>query len=402
MLIKGKRVILGITGSIAAYKSVFLVRELVKSGADVQVIMTDAASDFVTPLTLSTLSKKPVLSDMLKDPLAGIWNNHVDLALWADVMIIAPASSNTMSKMVTGQSDNLLMLTFMSAKCPVFFAPAMDLDMYQHPSNKENLQKLQDFGHHLIPAEKGELASGLEGEGRMAEPANILAQIETFFEERMPLRGKKVLVTAGPTYELIDPVRFVGNFSSGKMGFAIAEAFADAGAEVHLVAGPTNLESDHKNIQRTDVVSAEEMFEACKKLHEQCDIVVMSAAVSDYRPANKSDQKIKKEADDKMEVRMVRNPDILSWMGENKPKDQILVGFALETQNAEENARKKLASKNLDLIVLNTLEDEGAGFGHDTNKVSFVSRENKSRSFELKSKSEVAADLLDHLTKLLV
>lgn len=399
MFLRGKRIILGISGSIAAYKSILLSRELVKAGAEVQVIMTRAAADFVTPLTLATLSGRPVLTDMVKDPFSGQWNNHVELALWADLMIIAPASSNTLSKMVSGQSDNLLLITFMSAKCQVFFAPAMDLDMYQHGSNADNLRQLQDYGHHLIPAEKGSLASGLEGEGRMAEPEHIIAQINNFLKSQMPLRGVKVLVTAGPTYELIDPVRFIGNFSSGKMGVAIAEAFAERGADVMLVCGPSNIKTDHPLIERINVMSALEMYEACQKYHADRQIVVMSAAVADYRPENISDQKIKKEAEDRMRIDLVRNPDILSWMGEHKPKDQILVGFALETENAESNARKKLEAKHLDLIVLNTLEDEGAGFGHDTNKVSFVEKENKSVSFELKSKSEVARDLVDHLVK---
>lgn len=399
MFLKGKRIILGISGSIAAYKSVFLTRELAKAGAEVQVIMTRAASDFVTPLTLATLSGRPVLSDMVEDPLSGQWNNHIELALWADLMIIAPASSNTMSKMVSGQSDNLMLITFMSAKCPVFFAPAMDLDMYQHGSTKDNIQQLQDYGHHLIPAEKGSLASGLQGEGRMAEPEHILAHLNNFLEAQMPMRGMKVLVTAGPTYERIDPVRFIGNFSSGKMGVAIAEEFAERGADVTLICGPSNIKSAHPLINRIDVMSAQEMYEACQQHHADSRVVVMSAAVADYRPETISDQKIKKEAEDKMHIDMVRNPDILSWMGKNKPKDQVLVGFALETENAEANAQKKLNAKNLDLIVLNTLEDEGAGFGHDTNKVSFVEKENKSTSFELKSKSEVARDLVEHLLK---
>lgn len=400
MYFEGKRVILGISGSIAAYKSVFLAREMIKAGAEVQVILTTAATDFVTPLTLGTISQRPVITDILKDPLSGVWNNHVDLAQWADVMVIAPASSNTLSKMVSGQSDNLLLLTFMSANCPVFFAPAMDLDMYQHGSNKRNIEQLQEFGHHLIPAEKGALASGLSGEGRMAEPEHIMEQLNEFWRDQLPLRGKTVLVTAGPTYEKIDPVRFIGNFSSGKMGFAIAESLAQKGANVRLVCGPNNQTAHHANIRRTDVVSGREMFEACKQYHAESDMVVMSAAVADYRPAEEFNQKQKKDQGGLAPIEMVENPDILAWMGKNKPAEQFLVGFALETNNAEANARKKLEAKNLDLIVLNSLSDEGAGFGHDTNKVTFLSRENKNISFELKTKQAVANDLVEHLIKL--
>lgn len=400
MWLSGKRIILGVSGSIAAYKAAFLAREIIKAGADVQVIMTEAATDFITPLTLSTLSRRPVLSDMVKDPLTGEWNNHVELALWADAMIIAPTSANTLSKMVAGQSDNLLLITYMSAKCPVFFAPAMDLDMYRHAGTIDNIKKLQEMGNVLLPAEKGELASGLEGEGRMAEPESVVAQVNEWFESKLPLRGKRVLVTAGPTYELIDPVRFIGNFSSGKMGFAIAHEFASLGAEVILVAGPGKEIVTDDQIERIDVVSAEEMFSACKDHYQDVDVVVMSAAVADYRPANQSEKKIKK-SDDSMQIDLVRNPDILRWMGQNKPDGLLLVGFALETNDALANAKKKLESKNLDLIVLNTLEDDGAGFGHDTNKVTFIGRENKSHSFELKSKREVAHDLVAHIQKML-
>ncbi len=400
-MLKGKRVILGISGSIAAYKSVFLLRELVKAGAEVQVIITDAAKAFVTPLTLSTLSGKPVLSDMVQDELLGVWNNHVELALWADLMIIAPASANTMAKMVGGQSDNLLLITFLSAKCPVFFAPAMDLDMYQHGSTGVNMDKLIGFGHHLIPSESGELASGLQGLGRMAEPINILHFINEYLQAQLPLGGLRVLVTAGPTYERIDPVRFIGNFSSGKMGIAIAEAFAEKGAQVILICGPTSVPVSHERILQMDVVSAEEMFEACKQMHQQVDIIVKAAAVSDFRPATINEQKIKKAAHEGMTIELVRNPDILHWLGQHKPEKQILVGFALESENAEANAQKKLKAKNLDLIVLNTLEDTGAGFGHDTNKVYFIGHENKTISFELKSKREVAEDLVQHLQKMM-
>lgn len=400
MFFEGKRVILGISGSIAAYKSVFLAREMIKAGAEVQVILTTSATDFVTPLTLGTISQRPVITDILKDPLSGVWNNHVDLAQWADLMIIAPASSNTLAKMASGQSDNLLLLTFMSAKCPVFFAPAMDLDMYQHGSNKSNIERLQKYGHHLIPVESGSLASGLSGEGRMAEPAHIMQQLNDFWRDQLPLRGKKVLVTAGPTYEKIDPVRFIGNFSSGKMGFAIAESLAQKGANVRLICGPNNETAHHANIERTDVVSAREMFEACKQYHADSDMVVMAAAVADYRPAQEYDQKMKKDQGGLGSIEMIENPDILAWMGKHKPAEQFLVGFALETDNAEANARKKLDAKKLDLIVLNSLSDKGAGFGHDTNKVTFISRENKNLSFELKTKQAVANDLVEHLIKL--
>lgn len=400
MWFRGKRVILGVSGSIAAYKSAFLVRELIKAGAEVQVVMTASASDFISPLTLATLSKRPVWSDLVKDKQSGEWNNHVELAQWADAIIVAPASSNTLSKMATGQTDNLLLITIASAKTPVFFAPAMDLDMFRHGANTENINKLQEFGHILLPSESGELASGLEGEGRMAEPGHIMQQVNDYFYERMPLRGKKALVTAGPTYERIDPVRFIGNFSSGKMGFAIAETLAEAGAEVTLVCGPNHLKSHHTGISRIDVSSAMEMFDACKANHNNADVVVMSAAVADYRPAEPSEQKIKKTGEE-LQIQLVRNPDILRWMGEHKPKNQKLVGFALETENAEANAQKKLEAKNLDLIVLNSLQDEGAGFGHETNKVTLIGRGNKITKFELKTKKEVARDLVGELLKMI-
>lgn len=396
MWFKGRRIILGVTGSIAAYKSAFLLRELVKAGAEVQVIMTKSASGFITPLTMATLSGKPVLTDVVKDEDTGTWTNHVDLALWADAVIVAPASSNTLAKMASAQSDNLLLLTFLSAKCPVFFAPAMDLDMHAHEANQLNISKLQDFGHILLPSELGELASGLSGFGRMAEPLSIISQINDYFVARLPFTGKKVLVTAGPTYERIDPVRFIGNFSSGKMGFAIAEELASRGAEVVLVAGPVHLKTSHPLIQRVDVESAGEMFEACKAHFSGKDIVIMSAAVADYRPEYTHNQKIKK-SDTEMSIGLVRNPDILKWLGQHKESNQHLVGFALETENAVDNAISKLKAKNLDLIVLNSLEDSGAGFAHDTNKVTFISAENKTQCFELKSKTEVAKDLVDYL-----
>jgi phosphopantothenoylcysteine decarboxylase / phosphopantothenate---cysteine ligase len=396
MWFKGKRIILAITGSIAAYKSVFLVRELVKAGAEVQVVVSDAALQFVTPLSLSTLSKKPVLSEYVQDKLAGVWTNHVELALWADAMIIAPASANSMAKMASGQADNLLLTTFLSAKCPVFFAPAMDRDMYLHGSTKDNIEKLQAYGHLLIPAESGELASGLDGEGRMAEPQNIMAFINDYFESKMPLLGKKALVTAGPTYEKIDPVRFIGNYASGKMGFAIADELASMGAEVTLVSGPSVLSPANPVVKLIRVESADEMFEACKLHHQGADVIVKSAAVADYKPATQAAQKMKK-SEDTLKIDLVPNPDILTWLGANKPAGQFLVGFALETENAIENAKGKLLRKNLDLIVLNSLADAGAGFGHDTNKVTFINSKNNLHSFELKSKAEVARDLVRYI-----
>ncbi|TVR42080.1 MAG: bifunctional phosphopantothenoylcysteine decarboxylase/phosphopantothenate--cysteine ligase CoaBC [Cryomorphaceae bacterium] len=394
--LSGKRILLGITGSIAAYKSAFLTRELVKAGAYVRVIMTHGARDFITPLTLATLSRNPVLSDLIEDRESGVWTNHVDLALWADAMIIAPVSAHSLGKMVTGQSDNLLLLTFLSAKCPVFFAPSMDLDMFKHGSTRENIEKMQSFGHILIPVGKGELASGLEGEGRMAEPEEIIQQVHNYFEARLPLRGKKVLVTAGPTFERIDPVRFIGNFSSGKMGYAIAEELAQRGAEVTLVSGPTSLKTKHERIQTIHVESARDMLEACQREFAAVNWVIMSAAVADYRPAEQSDQKIKK-TDAQPTVHLALNPDILKWMGQHKAPNQILVGFALETNNAVENARKKLKAKNLDLIMLNSLEDDQSGFGYDTNKVTLITADNKTLPLELKTKTEVARDLIDYL-----
>lgn len=396
MWFQGKRIILGITGSIAAYKSVFLVRELIKCGAEVQVIVSDAALQFVTPLSLSTLSKRPVLSQYVKDRLAGVWTNHVELALWADAMIIAPASANSLAKMASGQADNLLLTTFLSAKCPVFFAPAMDRDMYQHGSTADNIQKLQSFGHVLIPAESGALASGLEGEGRMAEPANILTFIENHFRQKLPLLGKKALVTAGPTYEKIDPVRFIGNFSSGKMGYAIANELKAQGAEVVLVSGPTALPAPDREIRLVPVVSAAEMLAACKEHYENADIIVKAAAVADYKPAIRADQKIKKSASD-LNIALVATEDILAWLGANKRENQMLVGFALETENGVENAISKRKRKNLDLIVLNTMGETGIGFGFDTNKVTIIDHKNNLHSFELKSKAEVAKDIVQFI-----
>ncbi|MCL1677060.1 bifunctional phosphopantothenoylcysteine decarboxylase/phosphopantothenate--cysteine ligase CoaBC [Elizabethkingia meningoseptica] len=392
--LQGKKILVGVTGGIAAYKVHFLIRDLVKNGAEVQVIMTEDAHQFVTPLSLSTLSRKPVYTDFYTAD--GTWNNHVELALWADVMLIAPCTANTMAKMATGICDNLLLATYMSAKCPVFVAPAMDLDMYAHPTTTTNLHKLEEFGNQIIPAEEGELASGLTGKGRMAEPETIFAHLRIFFSTESSsslLKGKTVLITAGPTFEPIDPVRFIGNHSSGKMGFALAEAAADRGAKVILISGPSSQHTTHPNISLHNVISAKEMLDEVFKYYENVDVAIMSAAVADYTPKYYSDQKIKKKEQDFM-IELVKNPDILKTMGEKK-SHQLLVGFALETQNEVEYAKSKLVQKNLDLIILNSLQDSGAGFKRDTNKVSIFTKEGESKVFELKKKTEVAEDILD-------
>jgi phosphopantothenoylcysteine decarboxylase/phosphopantothenate--cysteine ligase len=392
-MLTGKKIILGVSGSIAAYKAAVLTRLLVKSGAEVKVIMTPSASDFITPLTLSTLSKNPVLSTFVTDD-TGQWNNHVDLGLWADTMIIAPASANTVAKMATGLCDNLLIAVYLSARCPVFFAPAMDLDMLEHPSTKSNIERLISFGNKLIQPTFGELASGLIGTGRMAEPEEIVETLSAFFLAKLPLAGKTVLVTAGPTHEAIDPVRFIGNNSSGKMGFAIAEALALKGAKVNLVAGPTQQETKLANINVKHVTSAEEMFAACSSLFPTTDITVLSAAVADYRPVVKADQKIKKK-EDTLTLELTKTADIAASLGKLKHNGQIIVGFALETEHEQDNALKKLSSKNFDLIVLNSLNDQGAGFGHDTNKITIIDRDHKTKTFSLKSKKEVAEDIVN-------
>jgi len=395
-MLRGKRILLGITGSIAAYKSAFLVRELIKEGAEVQVILTDAARSFVTPLTLGTLSKRPVLDSLVKEPLqAGVWHNHVELGLWADLLIIAPASANTIAKMAHGEADNLLLTTYLSAKCSVYFAPAMDLDMHAHEANQENISILEKRGNIHIPSGTGELASGLQGQGRMAEPDDIKEFILSDLREKAPLAGKKVLLTAGPTQEPIDPVRYIGNRSTGKMGYAIAEAASQLGAEVILVSGPTNL-SISAEIKLVQVQTAQEMYDATIPYFAAVDVAILSAAVADYRPKLSATQKIKKSMGS-LEIDLVPTPDILKSLGETK-KDQILVGFALETNDAVANAKKKLEGKNCDLIVLNTLQDEHAGFGYDTNKVTFVSH-NNSVSTELKSKHVIAHDLLNFISE---
>lgn len=389
MPLAGKKILLGVCGSIAAYKSALLIRLLVKHGADVKVIMTSSAHDFITPLTLATLSKNPVLTNFSKDE-TGQWNNHVELGLWADLMIIAPASANTLAKMANGLCDNLLLATYLSARCPVLFAPAMDLDMWQHPATQSNLQRLATFGNQLIEPTHGELASGLIGTGRMAEPEQIVVAIENFFKPGK-LAGKKALITAGPTYEALDPVRFIGNHSTGKMGYALAEELVRQGANVTLVSGPTHLTAP-AGVTLVKVTSAEEMFQASQKHFSHADITIFSAAVADYRPAHKADQKIKK-GNGSMSIELVKTYDIAAELGKQKKPGQVTVGFALETENEKINAQSKLKSKNFDLIVLNSLNDSGAGFGHDTNKITLLTATN-TQEFNLKSKKEVAADIV--------
>ena len=395
-VLSGKKIVLGVSGGIAAYKSASLVRLFIKAGAHVQVIMTPASKDFVTPLTLSTLSKNPVYSSFFdEDEENGVWNNHVDLALWADYIIIAPATANTMSKMVNGNCDNLLIAIYLSAKCPVYIAPAMDLDMYKHPSTISNFEAFAKYGNIIIPAESGELASGLSGEGRMAEPENIISFLEKDIESKLPLRGKKILITAGPTYEAIDPVRFIGNHSSGKMGFDIAEAAANMGAEVILVSGPTHLKAKNQLIKIVRVTSAEEMYFACHDYFSKCNVAIAAAAVADYKPKNVALQKIKK-IENTFNIELEKTKDILASLGEIK-KNQFLIGFALETENEIENAKLKIQKKNLDLIVLNSLNDEGAGFGKPTNKVTFIDKHFNIEAQDLKSKEDVAIDIVNKI-----
>ncbi|MEC4050552.1 bifunctional phosphopantothenoylcysteine decarboxylase/phosphopantothenate--cysteine ligase CoaBC [Flavobacterium sp. SUN046] len=392
-VLSGKKIILGVSGGIAAYKSATLVRLLIKSGAHVQVIMTPASLSFVTPLTLSTLSKNPVHSSFYSDDEMSQWNNHVDMALWADLMIIAPATANTLSKMANGNCDNLLIATYLSAKCPVYFAPAMDLDMYKHPSTLSSFSQLKHFGNIMIPAEKGELASGLVGEGRMAEPEHIVAFLEADLKSKMPLRGKKILITAGPTYETIDPVRFIGNHSSGKMGYDLAIAASKMGAEVVLISGPTHLTVNDSSIELIRVVTAHEMYVQCHKHFIDVDVMIAAAAVADYRPRVVADQKIKKN-DEFFSIELEKTKDILFSLGQIK-ENKYLIGFALETENEVENAKLKIQKKNLDLIVLNSLQDEGAGFGKPTNKVTFIDNNFVVSPMDLKSKEEVAIDILN-------
>lgn len=400
-VLSGKNILLGVTGGIAAYKTAFLVRMLIKKGANVRVIMTEAAKDFVTPLTLATLSQNEVLSSFTIDEVDanGVqkhnWTHHVDVAMWADLFLIAPATINTLSKMAHGGCDNFLLATYLSANCPVYYAPAMDLDMYKHPSTTEVFDKLNGFGNIQIPAAYGELASGLVGQGRMAEPEDIVSFIENDLQAKLPLSGKKILITAGPTYEAIDPVRFIGNHSSGKMGYAIAEEAANLGAQVFLVSGPSNLKLEHPLVSIDRVTSAAQMYEAAHSHFEQMDVAILSAAVADYRPAEVAPEKIKKN-DGTMVLELTKTQDILASLGAIK-KNQFLVGFALETENEEANAKSKLKKKNLDLIVLNSLRDKGAGFQTDTNKVTLISKDNKVLPFPVKDKSEVAKDILQYI-----
>ncbi len=391
------KILLGISGSIAAYKSAFLTRLLVKNGAEVQVLMTPAAAQFIAPLTLATLSRRPVFTDVVSE---NSWNNHVELGLWADAYVIAPASANTLAKLANGLCDNALSAVYLSARCPVFVAPAMDLDMWRHPATQANIRRLEEHGVRVIPVGHGELASGLVGDGRMAEPEEIVQFLEKHFSENKPLAGKTALVTAGPTHEPLDPVRFLGNNSSGKMGIAIAEKLAEAGAKVRLVLGPTNLNPQNPAIELTRVTTAEEMFAVCAEHFPQTDIAVLAAAVADYRPKNFSQKKIKKQDDD-LNLELAKTVDIAAWMGRNKQAGQFLVGFALETNDEATNAQAKLERKNLDFIVLNSMRDAGAGFGHDTNKVSFLRRDGSRRDFDLKDKTDVAGDIVAEILTLI-
>ncbi len=401
-MLSGKKIILGVTGSIAAYKSAVLLRLLVKAGAEVQVVITKAGKEFITPVTLSALSGRPVLGDFFENK-DGTWHSHVDLGLWADLFLIAPATANTMGKMVTGICDNLLITTYLSARCPVIIAPAMDLDMFLHPSTKQNMETLQQWGCKIIDPGTGELASGLSGKGRMEEPEIILERIVEFFQqnEEKPLANKKILLTAGPTHEPIDPVRFIGNHSSGKMGIALAEELAKQGAKVHLVIGPTNVSTSHPNVERVDVTTAQEMYEKCMAIFPQTDAAIMAAAVGDYTPTEPLTEKLKREDKETLTIKLKSNPDIAAELGKIKTDKQILVGFALETENEEENARKKLNKKNLDFIVLNSLKNPGAGFSTETNQITIIDNKNNIKNFTLKDKTEVAKDIITELKSLL-
>lgn len=394
---QGKHILIGVTGGIAAYKTAYLIRDLVKRGAEVKVIMTEKAKAFITPLTLATLSRNPILVDFF-DPTNGAWNSHVSLGLWADAYVIAPATANTIAKMAHGIADNLLTTTYLSARCPIFVAPAMDLDMYAHPTTQENIEYLKNKGVNIIDAASGFLASGLEGKGRMAEPEEISERVSAFFNSKQELSGKKVLITAGPTHEKIDPVRFIGNHSSGKMGYALAEECASRGADVYLVSGPVQIKAKHPNIKTISVVSAQEMYEASNKEFDTSDICILCAAVADFRPETQADEKIKREKDD-LVIRLKPTQDIAASLGAKKKDNQILVGFALETNNEAENAQGKLIRKNLDFIVLNSLKDANACFGYDTNKITIIEKNGNSEAFCLKSKTEVAKDIIDKICK---
>ena len=394
---KGKKIVVGITGGIAAYKTAYLIREFIKAGAEVKVLMTKAAKEFITPLTMATLSKNPVLTDFF-NPENGDWNSHVDIGLWADALVIAPATANTLAKMNHGIADNLLLTSYLSAKCPVFFAPAMDLDMYKHPATQKNIKELIARGNICIDADSGELASGLTGKGRMAEPMHIFNIVKDFFEKKQSLKNKKVLITAGPTYEAIDPVRFIGNYSSGKMGYAIAKECKNRGAEVVLVSGPVSIPKP-EGVKVIDIKSANEMLQACLQYFPGSDIAIMNAAVADYTPAHSANKKIKRTKND-MYIELKPTKDIAAELGKIKKKNQVLIGFALETDNEEKNASDKLKKKNLDFIVLNSLQDKGAGFGYDTNKISILFTDNNIKKFELKTKQEVAKDIINEIEQL--
>ena len=398
-MLKGKRIVLGITGSIAAYKACLIIRGLIRKGAEVQVVITPAGKEFITPITLSTLTSKPVISEFFSQR-DGTWHSHVSLGLWADAMLIAPATASTIGKMANGVADNMLITTYLSMKAPVFIAPAMDLDMYAHPSTQKNLQTLESYGNHIIEPGTGFLASHLEGKGRMEEPERIIAILEEFFDDReRDLSGKQILITAGPTYEKLDPVRFIGNYSSGKMGFALAEECARRGATVQLVCGPVSLQAQHPSIVRTDVESAQQMYEAATRLFPSCQAGILCAAVADFTPSQVADQKIKREGD-QLVLRLNPTQDIARALGQQKRPDQRLVGFALETNDEKAHAREKLQKKNLDFIVMNSLNDAGAGFRHDTNKITIISKDGET-PYSLKSKAEVAADIVDSLSKIL-
>lgn len=399
-MLKGKHIILGITGSIAAYKAAYIIRALVKKGAEVQVVITPAGKEFITPITLSALSSNPVISEFFSNR-DGSWHSHVDLGLWADAMLIAPATASTIGKMANGIADNMLVTTYLSCKAPVFIAPAMDLDMFAHPTTQQNLDRLRSFGNHIIEPAEGELASHLVGKGRMEEPDKIVAVLEAFFDESKILKDKKILITAGPTYEKIDPVRFIGNYSSGKMGYALAEACAARGAEVFLVSGPVSLQTKHPSIHRISVESAEEMYQCAMDVFPSADAAILSAAVADYRPEMIAAEKIKRESTGEMMLKLVPNKDIAASLGQIKKTDQLLVGFALETSDEVNHAADKLKRKNLDFIVLNSLRDQGAGFQCDTNKISILDQEGTLTEYPLKSKQEVAVDIINKLVSLM-
>lgn len=397
-MLKGKHIILGISGGIAAYKSVYLLRLLIKAGAEVQVVITPSGKEFITPVTLSALSGKPVVSEFFTAN-TGEWHSHVDLGLWADAMVIAPATASTIAKMANGVADNMLITTYLSAKAPVFVAPAMDLDMFAHPTTQRNIELLRSYGNHIIEPTSGELASHLVGKGRMAEPESIVAQLEDFFKKGEVLKDKHVLITAGPTYEKIDPVRFIGNYSTGKMGYALAEEAASRGAKVTLVSGPVSIKAKHPSISVISIESAREMHDQCIKQFPSSDIAIMCAAVADYAPENTATEKIKREKDEIPVIKLVKNPDIAASLGQIKTEGQKLIGFALETNNEVTNAQDKLKRKNLDAIVLNSLLDKGAGFGTDTNKISIFFANGNRQDFPLKSKTEVAKDIIDAILK---